>query len=851
MIASVESDSPVSCRAAARGALREPVESCWPDDAPAEREPGVTVASERSADARDAMRRAVSLADAGELEDAVLWLRDVEAQAPGVADRIALRRGELLRALSMPVQACEAFAIAQRSPSGGVALRAQIGAVLCALEAADRQGEVLLRALLSQHPRLTQRPELDFALAIARERWGDRSGAAALLRQLDLDQPTSTVAARARRELVHLRRLGVHVEQHTWSERVARAERVVRSGTIDLALAAVEALRSDARPHPELMAQVEQLAARIARMQGHPPQPAQTAASMPGPDTALVAVSPGAAVRPAPTAERAALTAGLAALRGTQTNAQLKDAQVLQLFGLAAAARDAALCSEMLDAARMRRSIAPQQRFELAMRATGLADDGAMLSMLGTLLDAPGYQVPALYHHARTLERMGLRLDAEREYREVIASERQGLRYYSMWSDLRLRELREQRDASCVPLYDGRTLADAARKEACWSESTLAPSLSSTHTSRAAARIGRDRDGASDPNLADALTSPIAAALARTSADRSGTLMRGSVWELQADRVQRITAALERARANAGLVIGDADQLRAHSLALVTPLAETHGQAYPWLARARQLIELDRFDEASEELSETYMAWREAIGAPRMRSGIVPLWTGDTPPRRPLTAAERRARIALDVEARIRLGELATLLGDPAIAFDVGSAPETTPRAYAALVESAARRHHVDPDLLFATMRVESAFNARVQSGAGAVGLMQIMPRTGMRIAASLGVADFEPSQLLRPERNIEFSAWYLGSLLRRFEGRLPLAIASYNGGPHNVRRWLHDNSKDMPLDAFLERIPYKETKHYVRKVLSFYALYRAQRNLPAVQLDLSLPRLGPDDVAF
>jgi soluble lytic murein transglycosylase-like protein len=291
--------------------------------------------------------------------------------------------------------------------------------------------------------------------------------------------------------------------------------------------------------------------------------------------------------------------------------------------------------------------------------------------------------------------------------------------------------------------------------------------------------------------------------------------------------------------------------LRARSLGLLAPLAEAHGAAYPWLPRARQLIELDRFDEAGDELSEAYMAWRDASGAPRIRSGLVPLLTGSAPVRRPLPEKLRRARVSLDLPARVRLGEVATLLGDPGIAFGVGSAPESEPRAYSELVEAAARKHGLDPNLLFAVMRVESAFNCRIQSNAGAIGLMQIMPRTASRIASSIGVKDFEPSQLLRPERNLEFSAWYLASLLHRFDGRLPLAIASYNGGPHNLRLWMRRSPPDMPLDAFLERIPFKETHRYVRRVLSFYTLYRAQKMLPVVTLSVDLPTLAPDDVAF
>ncbi len=173
------------------------------------------------------------------------------------------------------------------------------------------------------------------------------------------------------------------------------------------------------------------------------------------------------------------------------------------------------------------------------------------------------------------------------------------------------------------------------------------------------------------------------------------------------------------------------------------------------------------------------------------------------------------------------------------------------PRAYAELVEAAARRHGVEPELLFAVMRVESVYNPRIISYAGAIGLMQIMPRTGRLIAHSLGREDFTVDQLLEPEVNIDFAAWYLASLIRRFDGRLPLAIASYNGGPHNVRRWMRDHSESMPLDAFLERIPFSQTHRYVRRVLTHYAAYRAQRGLAVAELDVELPDATPDPLAF
>jgi soluble lytic murein transglycosylase len=128
---------------------------------------------------------------------------------------------------------------------------------------------------------------------------------------------------------------------------------------------------------------------------------------------------------------------------------------------------------------------------------------------------------------------------------------------------------------------------------------------------------------------------------------------------------------------------------------------------------------------------------------------------------------------------------------------------------------------------------------------------MQIMPTTGRRIALELGHPAYSVSDLLDPKTNVEMAAWYLKSLIDRFDGRLPLAIASYNGGPHNVRLWMRANHPNMPLDAFLERIPFTQTHRYVRRVLTHYAAYRAQQQLPMTRLSVELPRARPDLLAF
>ncbi|MEM7606832.1 MAG: lytic transglycosylase domain-containing protein, partial [Myxococcota bacterium] len=146
---------------------------------------------------------------------------------------------------------------------------------------------------------------------------------------------------------------------------------------------------------------------------------------------------------------------------------------------------------------------------------------------------------------------------------------------------------------------------------------------------------------------------------------------------------------------------------------------------------------------------------------------------------------------------------------------------------------------------------VESVYQPQIVSYAGAVGLAQIMPRTGTLIAHELDRNDFVTSDLLEPETNLDFAAWYLASLIERFDGHVPLAIASYNGGPHNVRRWLADHPRDLPLDAFLEHIPFEQTHRYVRRVLGHYEAYRAKDGLSMVRLATQLPTLGADPIGF
>ncbi|HZH03625.1 MAG TPA: lytic transglycosylase domain-containing protein, partial [Myxococcaceae bacterium] len=173
------------------------------------------------------------------------------------------------------------------------------------------------------------------------------------------------------------------------------------------------------------------------------------------------------------------------------------------------------------------------------------------------------------------------------------------------------------------------------------------------------------------------------------------------------------------------------------------------------------------------------------------------------------------------------------------------------PKAFEPFVRSAATSQGVDPFWMWSLMRRESAFRPNVTSGADARGLMQFIPKTAKAVAAALSLPPPEPSDLYRPELNVKLAAWYLAALHRRF-GHPALVAAAYNAGPPAVLRWLGERG-DVPLDAFVEEIPYKETRAYVKQVLADYHLYHAlYGDLKArPRLDFVLPKPTLDGVSF
>ena len=146
------------------------------------------------------------------------------------------------------------------------------------------------------------------------------------------------------------------------------------------------------------------------------------------------------------------------------------------------------------------------------------------------------------------------------------------------------------------------------------------------------------------------------------------------------------------------------------------------------------------------------------------------------------------------------------------------------PRAYRPLVAAASRKAGVSQEVIWAVMREESGFSPTIESWANAVGLMQLLLRTARR-AGNEHRMDVSRRRLHDPAVNIKLGSTYLGFLHRTFGQSPALAVAGYNAGEGAVLRWLR-KTPDVPLDEFVDRIPYDQTRRYTKRVLSSLFAY-------------------------
>ena len=453
------------------------------------------------------------------------------------------------------------------------------------------------------------------------------------------------------------------------------------------------------------------------------------------------------------------------------------------------------------------------------------------------------------YWAARTLTRMGRLEEATDTYQDIMKSS--PLSYYAYQARLRLEEL--DQPALVVPVGD----ADAPLPEA--RETPAEPGVDcEAGSERPGCRLvlagpmslpedeGGEEDlpinGLTDAGPSDAGTVvPVADAAVGEGADA-------------ASPVVEVSPPTEPAPAESGrLLTWDA-------VSLLRRMAQEWGGVFPAYTAAYELAVIGEYQWAFQKLrhvSDENRAFYRASGGERNRWGYVPEpyvdyregpvraeW-GRINKAKPDRSSKRRIRFLrsrrpkhfwpLMRDTYAALGDFHYARRHSRKADKVSGAPEGDgnakwrrryARAFQPVVEKHAAHYGLDSAFIWALMTVESTYNPWAVSRAGARGLMQVMPHTGALVADRMGWRNFGPALLFEPPVAIEMAAWYFHQLIEKFQGQLPLAIAGYNAGPHRVAMWL-GRKGHLPMDEFIEEIPYTEAREYTKKVLRYLALYR------------------------
>ncbi|MGX6449929.1 lytic transglycosylase domain-containing protein, partial [Patulibacter sp. S7RM1-6] len=142
------------------------------------------------------------------------------------------------------------------------------------------------------------------------------------------------------------------------------------------------------------------------------------------------------------------------------------------------------------------------------------------------------------------------------------------------------------------------------------------------------------------------------------------------------------------------------------------------------------------------------------------------------------------------------------------------------------IIRQQAREKDLDPALIAAVIYAESRFRDNQESGAGAMGLMQVTPDTARDIARQSGANTFAIGDLHTADVNIRYGTWRLRDMLERFDGDTTLAVAAYNAGPENAKRW-QSEAAAAGHAVRVRDITFPETRNYVQKVLDARRDYR------------------------
>lgn len=166
------------------------------------------------------------------------------------------------------------------------------------------------------------------------------------------------------------------------------------------------------------------------------------------------------------------------------------------------------------------------------------------------------------------------------------------------------------------------------------------------------------------------------------------------------------------------------------------------------------------------------------------------------------------------------------------------------PTAFLNPVLNQAHALSLQPAWIYGIMRSESLFSPRAVSSTGARGLMQLMPGTAHDVASHIGLNLDQPDALFTPAVNVRLGSHYLQQMVQRFDGSLVAATAAYNAGPKRVADWLPD--KPIAADIWVENIPYVETRHYVKRVMAYSAVFDWRLHGHMKPLSARMPPVAP-----
>ena len=163
------------------------------------------------------------------------------------------------------------------------------------------------------------------------------------------------------------------------------------------------------------------------------------------------------------------------------------------------------------------------------------------------------------------------------------------------------------------------------------------------------------------------------------------------------------------------------------------------------------------------------------------------------------------------------------------------------PLAHQEVVVTHSKQQRINPAWAFAIIRQESAFTDDARSHAGAMGLMQLLPRTAQQVARSLRIR-FSRNDLLNANTNVKLGINYLKTVKDKFKGNDVLATAAYNAGHNRVRQWLPEEGI-IPADIWIESVPFDETRDYLKRVMTYTVIYEQRLGKrPTPLLERMLP---------